>query len=77
MLTPCPKNCYTPVPMHNKTLIPFLLAFGLLASACTPRVEVAADKPIEINMNINIEHHVKVEIDRDLDKTFTKNSDIF
>lgn len=54
-----------------------LLAAALLA-ACTPRVEVTApDKPIEINMNINIQHHIKVEIERDLEKTFDKNSDIF
>ena len=59
---------------RNLSLI--LLALGALA--CTPRVEVTApDKPIEINMNINIQHHIKVEIERDLEKTFDKNSDIF
>lgn len=56
---------------------PVLLTLAVLA-ACTPRVEVTApDKPIEINMNINIQHHIKVEIERDLEKAFDKNSDIF
>ena len=36
-----------------------------LVGACTPTVKLEApDKPIEINMNVNIEHRVKVEIDR-------------
>ena len=49
-----------------------------LASACTPTVKVEApDKPIEINMNVNIEHHVKVEIDRDVKAAMKNNKDIF
>jgi hypothetical protein len=50
----------------------------LAAVACTPTVKVEApDKPIEINMNVNIEHHVKVEIDRDVTKAINDNQDIF
>jgi hypothetical protein len=63
-----------------KRLFPNFILLPMLAilAACTPRVEVAApDKPIEINMNINIQHHIKVEIERDLEKAFDKNSDIF
>ena len=53
-------------------LVPVLLA------ACTPTVQLQApDKPIEINMNVNIEHHVKVEIDRDVQQAMDKNKDIF
>lgn len=49
-----------------------------LATACTPTVKVEApDKPIEINMNVNIEHHVKVEIDRDVKTAMKNNKDIF
>lgn len=50
----------------------------LLLAACTQH-EVklqAPDKPIEINLNVNIDHRVKVEIDRDLDKAM-QNSAIF
>lgn len=54
-----------------------LLALPLVA-ACTPTVKVEApDKPIEINMNVNIEHRVKVEIDRDVQAAMKNNKDIF
>ena len=47
-------------------------------AACTPTVKVEApDKPIEINMNVNIEHRVKVEIDRDVKTAIKNNKDIF
>jgi hypothetical protein len=55
-----------------------LLAAALLAAACTPTVKVEApDKPIEINLNVNIEHHVKVEIEKDVKQSIAKNKDIF
>lgn len=55
------------------------LILGLAAlSACTPTVQVQApDKPIEINLNVNIEQRVKVSIDRDVQKSIAKNKDIF
>ncbi len=56
------------------------LALGLLLLlvACAPTVKLEApDKPIEINLNVNIEHHVKVEIDKDVRQTIQKNKDIF
>jgi hypothetical protein len=50
----------------------------LLAGACTPTVQLAApEKPIEINMNVNIEHRIKVEIEKDVKQAITKNPDIF
>ncbi len=58
-------------------IIAGLLAVTLLA-ACTPTVKVEApDKPIEINLNVNIEHRVKVEIERDVQKAIKNNKDIF
>lgn len=60
-----------------KKLTLALIAFPLVA-ACTPTVKVEApDKPIEINMNVNIEHRVKVEIDRDVQAAMKNNKDIF
>ena len=59
-----------------KILTP-LLALTLV-TACTPTVKVEApDKPIEINMNVNIQHHVKVEIERDVKTAIKNNKDIF
>lgn len=53
----------------------FLLPF---VGACSPTVKVEApDKPIEINLNVNIEHHIKLEIQEDVKKSIAKNKDIF
>lgn len=55
-----------------------ILLTGLLMAACTPTVQLQApDKPIEINMNVNIEHHVKVEIEKDVQAAIAKNKEIF
>ena len=60
-----------------KKILTGLLVLPMIA-ACTPTVKVEApDKPIEINMNVNIEHHVKVEIDRDVQQAMKNNKDIF
>lgn len=55
----------------------FLIAF-LPLLACQPTVQLQApDKPIEINLNVNIEHRVKVEIEKDVKQAIAKNKDIF
>jgi len=54
------------------------LVIALFLAACTPTIQVQApDKPIEINMNVNIEHHVKVEIEKDVQQAINNNKDIF
>ena len=63
--------------MTIKTLFSVLLLAGLIAG-CTPTVKVEApDKPIEINLNVNIEQHVKVEIDHDVRQAIANNKGIF
>lgn len=53
------------------------LALGL-AAGCTPRVSVEAPKePIVINMNIKIEHEIRVEVDKDLDQLLAEEKDLF
>jgi len=53
-----------------------LLVLSLLG--CTPTVQLQApDKPIEINLNVNIEQHVRVSIEKDVKQTIAKNKDIF
>lgn len=55
----------------------YVALLGFLG-ACTPQVQVQApDKPIEINLNVNIEHHVKVEIEKDVRQAMRQNPDIF
>lgn len=60
-----------------KTLIIYLV---LLASVvgCTPTVQLAAPKePIEINLNIKIEHEIRIQVDKELEGLFDEDSDIF
>ena len=50
----------------------------MLASACTPTVQVQVpDKPIEINLNVKIEQHVRISIEKDVKQSIRKNKDIF
>jgi hypothetical protein len=60
----------------KKINLSILMAFTLMACAPTVKLE-APDKPIEINLNVNIEHHVKVEIEKDVRQTINQNKDIF
>lgn len=66
----------TPSPKH--LILSCVLATGLLSAACSPTVRVETpDKPITINMNINISHEIRVKVDKDLENTFDKNESIF
>jgi len=49
-----------------------------LAAGCTPRVVVEAPKePIVINMNIKIEHEIRVKVEKDLDQLLDEEKDLF
>lgn len=46
--------------------------------ACTPRVEVAPpEKPITINLNVKIDHEIRVKVDKELDSVFSEKSGLF
>lgn len=61
--------------MQKHTLF-ILSMFTLLG--CTPTVQLQApDKPIEINLNVNIEQHVRVSIEKDVKQAIAKNKEIF
>ncbi len=54
------------------------IASALLLSACQPKVQVEAPKePITINLNVKIEHEIRVKVDEDLDELFEEEGDIF
>ncbi|MFQ5474166.1 MAG: YnbE family lipoprotein [Dehalococcoidia bacterium] len=58
----------------------FLILLGALigGGACTPKVQVEAPKePIEINLNIKIEHEIRVKVDDDLEQLFEEDEEIF
>lgn len=53
-----------------------VLAAALLAG-CTPTVKVEApDKPIEINMNVNIKHEILVKVEKEVEEMF-EDEDLF
>ncbi|MEK6585434.1 MAG: YnbE family lipoprotein [Nitrospirota bacterium] len=58
-----------------------VLAWGALlltVSACTPRVEVAApEKPITINLNVKIDHEIRLKVDKDLDQVLSNDNGLF
>jgi len=61
----------------NLGTILVLLATVVLLS-CTPRVEVAVpDKPITINLNVKIDHEIRVKVEKDLENVFTDQSGLF
>lgn len=46
-------------------------------SGCTPTVQVtASDKPIEVNLNVKIEHEIRVKVDKEIDELFS-DDDVF
>lgn len=54
------------------------IIFAVLAAGCSPRIEVAAPaEPITINLNVKIDHEVRVKIDKDLDQVISKDSKLF
>jgi hypothetical protein len=53
-----------------------LLALVMITSACTLKV-AAPDKPITINLNVKIEHEVRIKVEKELDDLFSEDSDLF
>jgi hypothetical protein len=49
----------------------------LTLAACTPTVKVATDEPITINLNVNIQHEIRVKVERDLEDLFAEESELF
>lgn len=55
------------------------LLTGILAvAACTPTVKVEApSEPITINLNVKIDHEIRVKVDKELDNIFSEDSALF
>jgi hypothetical protein len=55
-----------------------LLASAWLLAACQPTVQLQApSEPITINLNVRIEHEIRVKVDKELDDVFAANPDLF
>ena len=54
--------------------IPVLMAF---LAACNPTVKLEAPKePIEINLNVKIEHNIRLQVDKELVDLGVEASDV-
>ena len=54
------------------------IAVVFLLSGCAPTVKVEApDKPIEINLNVKIEHEIRVKVEKDIDELLSENEGLF
>ena len=56
-----------------------IIAISLLflIVGCTHKVEVTAKEPITLNINLKIDHEIKVKVDKELDDIFSEDSSIF
>ncbi|MEP1447661.1 MAG: YnbE family lipoprotein [Paraglaciecola sp.] len=53
-----------------------LMAMGFLFS-CTHTVQVETKEPITININVKIDHEIRVKVDKELDDVFSDDSNLF
>ncbi|MEO3866785.1 YnbE family lipoprotein [Rheinheimera fenheensis] len=50
----------------------------LLLAACAPKVQVAMPaEPININLNVKIQHEIYIKVDKQLDELFSDDSGLF
>lgn len=60
-----------------KSTTSLIILFSFLAG-CNPTVKVEApDKPIEINLNVKIEHEIRLQVDKELEGLFDEDSEVF
>ena len=60
-----------------KKLLLTILALGMIGG-CSPTVKLEAPKePIEINLNVKIEHEIRVQVDKELEGLFDEDSELF
>lgn len=54
------------------------LAALLTLPACTPRIALEAPKePITINLNVKIDHEIRLRVEKDIDKLLSNDSGLF
>ena len=60
------------------SLVSSIFVLALLSSACTPTVQLAMpNEPININLNVKIEHEIYIKVDKELDSIFDESSGLF
>ena len=55
-----------------------IVAAGALLLSCSPTVKMEPpDEPITINLNVKIEHEIRVKVDKELEDVFSEDSGLF
>ena len=56
-----------------------LILGGIWAmGSCTPKVEVVpSDKPITINLNVKIDHEIRIKIEKELQEALSEKNGLF
>ena len=63
--------------MNKLSLLGAAIILAIL-TGCNPTVKVEApEEPITINMNIKIEHEVRIKVEKDLEGVFDEDSGLF
>jgi len=56
----------------------FAIVLVIFLVGCNPTVKVEApDKPIEINLNVKIQHDIRIQVDQNLEGLFAEDSGLF
>lgn len=64
--------------MTTTRLAPALLICATVLIGCTPTVAVQApSEPITVNLNVKIEHEIRIKVDGELDDLFEGKEGIF
>lgn len=58
-----------------KYMIGLLCLTPFVFVGCAPRVEVVADKPITVNLNVKIDHEIRVKVDKQVEKLLAKDEE--
>ncbi|WP_346839399.1 YnbE family lipoprotein [Microbulbifer sp. SAOS-129_SWC] len=63
--------------MTTTRLLPLLLT-AIVAAGCTPTIAVQAPtEPITVNLNVKIEHEIRIKVDKELEDQFDDKEGIF
>lgn len=63
--------------MNMKYLL-FALTAVIMCAACQPKVQIVpSEKPIVIELNVNINQEIRVRLDEDVEDLISDNPDLF
>lgn len=55
-----------------------IMTLATVFLGCSPTVSLQApDKPLEINLNVKVDHQISVKVDKEVENMIKKNEGIF